>query len=242
MTNEYDHITAFHYSAFRPAIHSQILKKHLDGHTIYNIGLDVGSGIGHSSIALAEYCKKVVGVEPSREMLSRSMLHPRVKYTHYDCTHLDFERGYFDIVTFAGSLHYAKSAQMLDEVIRVSKNGAKIVIYDFELLLDDILGMLKTEGYAMQKSEYNHKVDLSGLDSKNIATEQVVKKSVDLEIYTSDLAHLILSSKNNYRLLLKLFGPEDIYIKVFHELNSVLTGDIAKIKAITYMTIYNVMK
>lgn len=242
MTKEYDHITALHYSAFRPALHSQILKKHLDGHPSYSIGLDVGSGIGHSSIALAEYCKKVVGVEPSKEMLSKSILHPRVKYAHYDCKHLDFEEEYFDIVSFAGSLHYAKSAQMFDEVIRVSKNGAKIVIYDFELLLEDILGMFRAEGNARQKSEYDHQVDLSGLDRKNIETEQVAKTSVTVEICIQDLTHLILSSKDNYRLLLKLFGLEDIYIRVFHKLNSVLTGDIAKIKAITYTTIYNVMK
>ncbi len=175
-------------------------------------------------------------------MLSRSMLHPRVEYAHYDRKHLDFEKEYFDIVTFAGSLHYAKSAQMLDEVIKVSKNGAKIVIYDFELLLDDILGMLGAEGNTGQKPEYDHQVDLSGLDRKNIETEQMEKTSVTVEICTPDLTHLILSSKDNYRLLLKLFGPKNIYIKVFHKLNSVLTGDMAKIKANTYTTIYNVMK
>ena len=242
MTKEYNHITAFHYLAFRPALHSQILKEHLDNHSSYWFGLDVGSGIGHSSIALAEYCENVVGVEPSQEMLSKSMPHPRVKYALYDCKHLDFENGYFDIITFAGSLHYAKSAQILDEVIRVSKNGTKIVIYDFELLLDDILGMLRVEGNAMQKSEYDHQVDLSGLDGKNIKTEQRAKKSVTVEICTPDLAHLLLSSKDNYHLLLELFGREDLYKKVLQKLNSILTGEIAKIEAITYITIYNVMK
>ena len=242
MTKEYDHITAFHYSAFRPALHSQILKEHLDGHPSFSIGLDVGSGVGHSSIALMKFCKKVVGVEPSEEMLSKSIPYPGIKYVLYDGNHFDFENEYFDVITFAGSLHYAKSAQLLYEIIRVSKNGAKIVIYDFEMLLDDILGLLGIERDLREKSEYDHQVNFSGLNRNEIEVGLVAKKSVTVEIRTPDLAHLLLSSKDNYRLLPRLFGPDDLYGKVLHKLNSVLTVDIAKIEAITNITIYNVMK
>ncbi len=242
MSKEYDHIAAFHYSAFRPALHSQILKEFLDGHSVHSIGLDIGSGVGHSSIALSEHCTKVIGIEPSIEMLDRSIPHPRVEYALYDGKHLDFENEHFDIITFAGSLHYAKSPQMLDEVIRVSKNGAKIVIYDFELVLDDILGILDIDGSATQKSTYNHQVNLSGSDRKNIETEQVAKKSVTMEIGTPNLAHLLLSSKVNYRFLLKLFRPGDLYKKVLKKLNSVLTAEIARIEGFAYIAIYKVMK
>lgn len=242
MSKEYDHIAAFHYSAFRPALHSRILKEYLNGHASHGVGLDIGSGVGHSSIALAEYCNKVVGVEPSRAMLAKSIPHPRVEYALYDRKHLDFENENFDIITFAGSLHYAKSPQTLEEVIRVSKNATKIVIYDFELLLDDILGILDMEDSASQKSKYDHQVNLSESDRKNIETEHVAKKSVSVEIGTQHLVHLLLSSKHNYRLLLKLFGPLHLYKKVLKKLNSVLTTEEVRIEGIAYIAIYTVMK
>ncbi len=242
MSKEYDHIAAFHYSAFRPPLHSQILSEHLDVRPGHSVGLDIGSGVGHSSISLAEYCSKVIGVEPSREMLDKSIPHPRVEYALYDRKYLDFENEHFDIITFAGSLHYAKSPQMLDEVLRVSKNGAKIVIYDFELLLNDITGMIDIDGSAKQKSKYDHQTNLSGSDRKNIETEQVAKKSVSVEIGTPDLAHLLLSAKDNYRLFLKLFGPADLYKKVLKKLNSVLTAEVVMIEGIAYIAIYTVMK
>lgn len=122
---------------------------------------------------------------------------------------------------------------MLDEVVRVGKNGAKIVFYDFELLLDDILGTLIFEGNVWHKSVYVHQADLSGLVRKNIVTEKVTNKSLTVIICTSDLVHLLLSSKDNHHLLLKMFGPENLHIKVLHRLNSVLTVDRAKIEAIT---------
>lgn len=90
MTKEYDHITAFHYSAFRTTLNSQILKEHLDGHSSYCTGLDIKSGAGHFSVALIKHCKELVGIEPYKDMLSKSMPHPRIKYALYYSKHLDF--------------------------------------------------------------------------------------------------------------------------------------------------------
>ena len=65
MLKEYDQITAFHYAAYRPLLHSKILNEYFDENGKQNIGLDIGCGTGHSSVALAKYCHKVFGIDPS---------------------------------------------------------------------------------------------------------------------------------------------------------------------------------
>lgn len=43
-------------------------------------GLDVGCGTGQSPIALANYCRQVVWIEPSEAMLQKSIAHPSIAY------------------------------------------------------------------------------------------------------------------------------------------------------------------
>ncbi|MCJ7465313.1 MAG: class I SAM-dependent methyltransferase, partial [Maribacter sp.] len=229
MTKEYDHITAFHYSAFRPALHKYILDECLKGHEENCLGLDVGCGTGQSSIALTNYCEKVIGIEPSKEMLDKSLQHPRVEYAHYNCKKIDFESNYFDHITFAGSLYYAKSQKLLDEVIRVSKHTARIIVYDFEIRLDTIMEKLNVDCRSKQKSNYNHQENFSGLNQKNISIKQKLVKSLSLEITNANLAHLLLSSKDNYNLLIHKFGYDNLHDKISKKLNSIFKSELSNI-------------
>lgn len=242
MSKEYDQITAFHYTAFRPALHAQILNETFGEHGKHYLGLDVGCGTGHSSIALANSCEKVIGIDPSKEMLMKSLKHPRVEYAMYNHKYLDFPNDCFDIITFAGSLYYAKSQQLLNEVVRVCKETAKILVYDFELFLDDVLSMLSVDSYSKQKSEYNHQVNFSGLNQKNIKIEKELKKSLSVEISISNLSHLLLSSKDNYGMLLEFFGYDNLYNKVLEKLHSDLKAEKTNVEALTYLTIYGIIK
>lgn len=242
MSKQYDRITAVHYSAFRPSLHLPILKEYLGGQEKYEVGLDVGAGTGQSSIALAHYCEKVIGIEPSKEMLKQSFSHERVEYVLIDGPTLNFEDDAFDLVTFAGSLYYAKSQVLLDEIVRVSKNIAKIVVYDFELFLDDLLIRLNVDPCSQQKSSYNHQENFSGLSQQAIKMDGELKNFLSVEISLSDLSHLLLSSKDNYRLLLELFGEEDLYDQVFEKLQSVLKAEKTLIEARTFLTGYRLIK
>ena len=67
---EYDKITAFHYASYRPPLHSKILKRCLVDR-FYDSGLDIGCGTGQSSIALSDFCNRVVGIDSSSEMISK---------------------------------------------------------------------------------------------------------------------------------------------------------------------------
>ncbi|WP_425237889.1 class I SAM-dependent methyltransferase [Ulvibacterium sp.] len=242
MASEYDQITAFHYASFRPSLHLPILKECLEGGIQHPSGLDVGCGTGQSSIALTHFCKKVKGVEPSKEMLGKSIQHPRITYSYYNGQYFDYRDSLFDLITFAGSLYYGKSQQLLDEVIRVGKKNSRIIIYDFELSLDMVLQRLNLEPSLGQDSNYDHEVHFNGLNQEHIALEKEFKGNLQLEISISNVSHLLLSSKDNYNLLLESFEKNDLYQTVLQELRSRMNSENMVVDAKTYSTVYRIKK
>ena len=240
MLSEYDQITAFHYFAFRPELHTSILNEVFEDSKKYHLGLDIGCGTGHSCIALANHCERVIGIEPSKAMLSKSIEHPSVEYLWYDGKSLEFVKNYFDVITFAGSLYYAKSQQLLNEVIRVGKPAATILVYDFELLLDEVFSLLQIRDNKVRKSDYDHQVNFSGLNQDHLLMERELSKSQSLAISYADLAHLLLSSKENYDRLLKFFGAENLYSKVSQKLQTVLNRKEKNLQVMWYATLYRI--
>lgn len=242
MTSEYDQITAFHYSAFRPSLHLLILKKCLEKGEIFSLGLDVGCGTGQSSIALTNFCNKVIGIEPSKEMLHKTIKHPSIEYSYYNKKQFNFSDDYFDLITFAGSLYYAKSQTLLDEVVRVTKKSSKIIIYDFELSVDVILENLNLESASKQKLHYDHQVNFDELNEEHIKVVNNFKNNLSTEISISNLSHLLLSSKENYCLLLKSLGKEDLYSKLSQKLYSEFKTEKILVNTMIYSIVYQNIK
>lgn len=242
MSREYDQITAFHYNAYRPSLHSKILIECIGQNGEYSCGLDIGCGTGHSSIALAKYCSKVFGIDPSKDMLYNSLSHPKLKYGLYNPKKLDFENDYFDIITFAGSLYYAKSQQLLNETVRVSAYTGKIIVYDFEIYLEEIFSKLDFAIDLNHNSHYDHRANFSGLNQTNIKIDQELSNLYTVNLAIPNLSHLLLSSKDNYCILAKIYGDKKIHEKVSQKLYSVLKADIITVEAMTYLTSYSVVK
>ena len=242
MLKEYDEKTSFHYSAYRPPLHAKILNESFDKGEEHGLGLDVGCGTGQSSIALANYCERVIGIEPSKEMLDNSLEHSFVEYRDYNCEYFDFPDDYFDVMTFAGSLYYAKSQQLLDEVERVCKPDAKVVIYDFELLLDALLKKLAIHNSSPQSVQYDHQADFEGLIQKNIRLEKRIKRSFSLDIHNSNLVHILLSAKERFIKLRHMFGKENLHDQISRKLHAVINKDSSIVEAMTYSTIYRIVK
>ena len=239
---DYDQTIAFHYAAYRPPLHAHILSEHLDAGVIKPLGIDIGAGTGHSAIALAHFCEKVIGLEPSQAMIDAAIPHPKVAYTLYNGAAFGIADDSGDIITFAGSLFYAKSQMLLDEVVRVSKPDAMVLVYDFEVLLQDILAMLSVGKTPKKPMPYNHQEDFSGLDQSAIKIDGQYTKSVSLDIAMPDLAHLLLSDENNCDLLMEVLGPDDLHAKVTQKLSASLKAESASTQAMTYQTVYKVTK
>ena len=242
MIEEYDHITAYHYAAYRPSLHLVILKNCLVTDDKLLLGLDVGCGTGQSCIALSEFCENVIGIEPSKEMLSKSINHPNVTYRYYNKTDFNFADNYFDLITFAGSLYYAKSQRLLDEVIRVSKNQTKVIVYDFELLIDVFIEKMKITKGKGQDITYNHEENFDGLNNKNVNLDKQLNSKLTITISINNIAHLLLSSKENYKLLQGKFGGQRLHNKVIQELYALYNSYELTVDANTFATIYTVVK
>ena len=242
MTDEYDQITSFHYSAYRPPLHNLILDKCISDNRRYESGLDIGCGTGQSSIALAAYCEKVTGIEPSEQMLKKSIIHDKVRYHLFNGIDLDFSNDIFDLITFAGSLYYAKSQRLLDEVIRVSKPNAKIIIYDFDVILDNIMKNLMGRLPDPNNQKYNHAEDFSGLRQGNIQKEITSKDQVSLKISSSEILHLLLATKDYYILLLERYGKDKLENKINSALEKIIPPKAYTLEVNIYFTIYKVIK
>ena len=161
MTEQYDPAVAGHYSAFRPPLHRLILERMIRPNESFQIGLDVGCGTGYSAVALTNYCDRVFGLDSSQPMLDHAQKHPKITYIYGSGD--EFSQilvQAFDVVTFAGSLFYTKTDRLRNELARVCRPGGMVLVYDFEVLLNDIMteaGM----SCPPVASDYNHAVNLS---------------------------------------------------------------------------------
>lgn len=198
MKHEYNTIVAGHYSAYRPALHGVILSRLIEPNEHFINGIDVGCGTGYSTIALAKYCDKVIGLDPNDMMLSQATIHPKISYFQGDGDSFsDLRHNHFDIVTFAGSLSYTKTGKLKSELI-LSMNPAGIVlVYDFQIFLDKCMNSLDV-GYSVQKFDYNFEENLS--DWSEFSTEIASTDNIELHLSLDEIAHILLA--NSYRLQL----------------------------------------
>jgi ubiquinone/menaquinone biosynthesis C-methylase UbiE len=240
MIDEYDHITATHYRAYRPPIHEIILKRCIDQKRNFTLGLDIGCGTGHSSVALLNFSEHVIGIDPSADMLENAIVNAAIEYQNFDGKTLKFDKDRFDIVTFAGSLHYSKSQDLLDEAVRVSKTPGLIVVYDFEILLDDILDRFQFE--SQSQNTYDHAADFSGLRDSKISIINKGKEKEQLSVTIGDLAHLLLSVKEQHIFFEKRFGPNELHRKLSDHLAEITDSMSFKIEADLYFKCYEISR
>ncbi len=240
MTDEYNDLTAYHYREYRPPLHIPILKKCLDQGRTYDFGLDVGSGTGHSAIALSHFCGAVMGIEPSSAMLQKAIKHPRVSYTNYFDDDIVSKDSVFDVITLAGSLYYAKSQALLDELIRVGKKEATIIAYDFDLQIGEILA--KLDFLSGAENEYDHEADFSGLISEGVSFLGKHKEVTHVSINPSDLAHILLSLKEVFIFLRKKHDSPTLYEEVVKRLVNISGNVNFNIQVVLYHTTYEVLK
>ncbi|MGF1617946.1 MAG: class I SAM-dependent methyltransferase [Acidimicrobiia bacterium] len=92
--------------------------------------VDVGSGTGISTLAIAPLAERVVGVEPSEAMLERAIPADNVSYRIGSAEHLPVEDQSCDLISVGSALHWFDQKQFLAEASRVAKPDAWLVVYD----------------------------------------------------------------------------------------------------------------
>ncbi|MFM2589743.1 class I SAM-dependent methyltransferase [Vibrio sp. TBV020] len=236
MSEQYNTEVSKHYAAYRPPIHSKILEQALShcGNYEFQSGVDIGCGTGLSSKALSDFCTEVLGVEPSTEMLSQTEPSDNISYIQSTGEHIPIDEHSSDIVTFAGSLSYAKSDALVAELVRVCRPSSIVVAYDFKVQLSEYMSLLQAEIKA-KPSNYNHAENFEGYNE--FRELKVHQDSLILPMTTEQLAHVLFSSMKYYLALIARFGEEDTFSLVVKVLGE---NHIHQVKVDTYYSVYRV--
>lgn len=92
--------------------------------------VDVGSGTGISTMALAPLAETVIGVEPSPAMLEHARQRQNVEYRLGSAEHLPAADHSCDLIGVGSALHWFARESFLSEASRVARPGAWLVIHD----------------------------------------------------------------------------------------------------------------
>jgi SAM-dependent methyltransferase len=208
MTQQYNDQIAKHYAAFRPELHGLILRRLVCPGEHFRIGLDIGCGTGYSAVALADHCDRVFGLEPSQPMLDQATIHPRVSYVNGGGEDLSVlpTKARLDLVSFAGSLFSAKTDQLKLELLRTMKPGGLVLVYDFQVLLEDFVTRMGVS-YASTTSDYNYTENI--YDWPEFETEVAETDQVKLELSIAEISHVLLADSGRFTFFQELFRDAD---------------------------------
>lgn len=192
MNDLYNPSTAKHYQAYRPSLHQNILRSALGRSEKFNQILDVGCGVGHSSIALLKYGHKITGLEISAAMLEKAITHKNVDYICGALAQYPLPSSHYDLITFAGSLFYAKSQALLNEVMRITKEEAIILVYDFQIDLSPIVSKLNL---TIPPSNYQHDTDFSDLQSSYLHLKETYFSPTSFTCKPQEIIHVLYANQ-----------------------------------------------
>ncbi|MCY9803805.1 class I SAM-dependent methyltransferase [Vibrio scophthalmi] len=218
MSEEYNGEVSTHYAAYRPPIHRQILAKVLPSDIVFLTGLDIGCGTGVSTQALSDYCQQVVGIDPSEAMLAQAVPCASISYKLGDGESIPQHNDSIDIVTFAGSLYYAKSDLLVQELLRVCRQNALVIAYDFEVQLSGFMQQIGVNT-SVDFSQYNHAENFTGFSE--LHEVKVHQGQLCLSVSSEQLAHVLFSSLRRYKALTEMFGVENTFTVVVNLLNQI---------------------
>jgi SAM-dependent methyltransferase len=122
------------YHATGPDLGTLVAAGNFQGHERV---LDVGTGAGHTALAVAPHVNEVVGLDLTPEMvatataLAQERAVTNVSFREGDATALPFPEGSFDVVTNRQSAHhYADPAKAAAEAARVLRPGGVFLLID----------------------------------------------------------------------------------------------------------------
>ncbi len=200
-SSAYNSSESNHYSAYRPPLHELILSKILkDRH--FKTALDVGCGVGTSSLALVPYAKRVIGYDPSQAMIEKATPHPTISYTRL----IDELPSSCDLLCFFGSLEYIDEVA-LKKYTQLLEKGGQLICCDFEVDYQPILELM---GFEPMTTDYNH--------SKNLTQypDYVGFKEQDRQVESTSFSCSLNQLKSLLAAEFENMGKSTIVLDSFH--------------------------
>ncbi|MFP4074007.1 MAG: class I SAM-dependent methyltransferase [Actinomycetota bacterium] len=109
---------------------SSVIRRLAEGDAPFKSALDVGSGTGISTMAIASVADSVVGVEPSPAMIEHARPADSVSYRLGSAERLPIPDASVDLISVGSALHWFDQKRFLAEASRVAEPGACLVVYD----------------------------------------------------------------------------------------------------------------
>ena len=131
-------------------------------------------------------------------------------------------------------MFYAKSQNLLNEVIQVCKDPAIILIYDFDVLMQEFIPDLASEN----KERYDHTVNFDHLNGDGLSKVSSVKDNVALKIGSRNLGHLLLSSRNMFDHFVEYYNTLEPYSLIVEDLKKRSSNDSHELPVNIYYTQY----
>lgn len=229
ISETYNFDSAFHYKAYRPPLHNAILDRCLNNQK-FKTALDVGCGVGNSSVALTRFCDLVVGFDPSESMIQQAQSHQKVRYS----SQLKDLTSNYDLLVFFGSLFYVEEESIGFFVDNLSPQGFALCC-DFEIIFDTVLDDL---GIRVGNIAYDHAKNLNAYDLRQIKHVNSERFETDFECQNKELAHLVVSEANIKNELSKKFDSKNLYNSLMEEFELLYPSNTIKLKAKMYYSYY----
>lgn len=155
------------YAKFRPKYPTELYETVVSYLQCKNtdLALDVGCGSGQATVPLAQYFRRVIGVDPSESQISEAQAHERVTYVIGSETKLPAKAENVAAVTVAQAAHYFELENFYKEVDRVLLPGGVMAIWTYcvaefeseylhKVVIEDFYdGLLKRGGYWDERKD-----------------------------------------------------------------------------------------
>jgi len=94
--------------------------------------VDLGSGTGLSTAIWREHSTRVVGIEPTPDMIRQARMdYPDLEFIEASCYRTPLDSGSADVVTCSQSFHWMEPAAAIEEVDRLLARSGVFSVYDF---------------------------------------------------------------------------------------------------------------
>lgn len=214
---------ADHYQSYRPPLHQKLLEHCLQSRR-FETALDVGCGVGSSTLALTSFCKQVTGYDPSVEMIQKASEHPAIKY-YSDLNRLGNR---YDLIVFFGSLFYVNAKQLAFFTQKQRQNDV-LLCCDFKINYSPVL---KALGVSVGPSEYDHAKNLSSYGDTAYHLLRSERQETRFTCDRNEIAHLLLSEDAIEQALANKADTID------QELSSVFEDPRLSLEATLFYSIY----
>jgi ubiquinone/menaquinone biosynthesis C-methylase UbiE len=145
------------YAEFRPSYPEELFTFLLSHTKNLQRAWDCGTGNGQVAIGLAKFIKHVDATDISQQQLNNAAQHPSITYHLCDAHNTPFTDNSFDLITIGQALHWFDFENFYKEVRRVSKPGATLAVWGYNICrVDPIIDRALENYYKNTIDPYWH--------------------------------------------------------------------------------------